>query len=143
MDDGDILRTRDEPIGNELGLTHQEAVFEVKETNESNVLLEHCAGTIDMEYVNSLPNSEKKRFYLSRRIAIPPHVARKKLEQFFDDFDEEAVMVLSAMAKCYVAQTVEGVRSRQMSKGNTTSNPISVSELLNGRGNRLGDGLGI
>lgn len=128
MDDGDILRTRDKPIGNGLRLTHKEVAYEVKQGDQTFV--EHCAGTIDMEYVNSLSNLEKKRFYLSRRIGIPPHVARKKLEQFFDDFDEEAVMVLSAMAKCYVAQTLEGVRSRQILKGKTTSNPISVSELL-------------
>lgn len=120
MDDGDILRTRDEPIE-----TH-EKYEEVKETLD----VEHCAGTIDMGYVMNLPNSEKRRFYLSRRIGIPPHVAKKKLEQFFDDVDDEAAMVLSAMAKCYVAQTLEGVRSKQMSKGKTTSNPISVSELL-------------
>ena len=92
--------------------------------------VEHCAGRIDMKFVMNLPYSEKERFYLSRRIVIPQDVARKKLEQFFDHVDDEAVLVLSTMAKCYVAQTLEVVRSRQMSKGKTTSNPISVSELL-------------
>ena len=147
MDDGDILRPR---LPKPVPECSQESIngspkdstedpnpnpndFELipdDVRNESPILTLSCAGSIDLDYVRSLPKSEKQRFCLSRRAEVPSHVAREKLQQFFGDFDEDSVVVLSMMAKCFVAKTIERARSRRIERSQTTSDPISASELL-------------
>ena len=111
MDDGDILRPR-------AKVPEPEPDFELKSD-------EHDEPNKDYWNVNlmSLSKSDTKRFWLSRRVTLPPHITRRKLEEFFDDVGEETVVVLSMMAKCFVAKIIERARSSCLG-------PIRASGIL-------------
>jgi len=110
MDDGDILRPRAKPI-------IAEPEFELKPDEPKKDYYR----TIDLM---SLSKSDTKRFWLSRRVTLPSHITRRKLEEFFDDVEQETVVVLSMMAKCFVAKIIERARS------SSCLGSISVSEIL-------------
>lgn len=125
MDDGDILRPRPPKV--------VESDFELVSTpgDPKLVLNQSCAGCTDLSHVRSLPESEKRRFCLSRRAQLPSQVARDLLRSSFDDVNEDSVVVLSTMAKCFVVKTIQRVRAGQKARDLSTSNPITVSELRN------------
>ena len=109
MDDGDILRPR-------AKVPEPEPDFELK-SDEPN---EDYQKTLELM---PLSKPDTKRFWLSRRVTLPSHITRRKLEEFFDDVEEETVVVLSIMAKSFVAKIIERARSSCLG-------PIPVSEML-------------
>lgn len=123
MDDGDILRSVPSSSSVKTDLS---SVVPVDPTSS----LVHQQWNFDLSYLNTLTPSEVKRFLLWRRTSFPKEVVRAKLAEYVSGFSENDVVVLSTMAKCYLAKTIESVREKQMEMGVEVNNAISVSDLF-------------
>ena len=150
MDDGDILglrpRVEEDPRVEDPHVEedprvedHADVQCENLEDPRSEFLVQHCAGALNLNNMNSWSESNRHRYYLSTRTTIP---LRDKLEEFIGDSREhhkvdESLLVLSTLAKIFIAKMVERIRIKNV------SNPISKMDLLETNFNCLARGSAI
>ena len=126
MDDGDILGL---PKSGDVQDPHAFVERQNLKDPKNEFLVQHCAGALNLGDVNFWSESNKHRYYLSTRTIIP---LTEKLEEFIGDLQEhdnvdESLLVLSTLAKIFVANKIEDIRR---SKGMDFSRAITKDDLL-------------
>lgn len=131
MDDGDILGLQK---SGDVQDPHVPVQRENLKDPRKEFLVQHCGGELNLRDVKSWSESNKHRYYLSTRTVIP---LEKKLEEFIGDLQDhdtksvdESLLVLSTLAKIFIAEKIENVRRR---KGMDFSCAITKSDLLESR----------
>lgn len=136
MDDGDILGLRPKPVVQDHDdedhdvedhdVEHPEVQCDNPKDPRSEFLVQHCAGALNLNDVNSWSERNKHRYFLSTRTMIP---LREKLEEFIGDKKpvDESLLVLSTLAKSFIAKNIERARIKN---GMNFTSPISKNDLL-------------
>lgn len=124
MDDGDILKPR----------TTHDVHGDISNNDEPDPnlkpdphLMENRGGDFE-----SLSDYDKHRFFLWSRTDVPSDVVRSKLSDVVDldllgeGVEEECIQVLQVLAKGFIAETIEEIRTRDL----FSRDPIKPKELL-------------
>lgn len=121
-DDGDILRPKKKIKPTEENINSTEDL-RLPPDNELNV---HCAGSLDLDFINSLSEENRRRFFLSTRKSIPAEFIKEKLDMFSPGYDSDVLVVLQTLAKCFIGQTIEEIRKKR----NFKPGPIKRSDMV-------------
>ena len=126
MDDGDILGLGSKPKEDASDVAD---LYRAEFSVSNSGLVQHCGGTLDLNLLGS--NYDKKRYFLATRTVVSDEVVREKIENATGyAATDDTVMILSILAKSFIANKIETVRKRQERQGSSSSSPISVSDLL-------------
>lgn len=121
-DDGDILRPK-----KKSKVSEEDASTEDLRLPPNKSLSEHCAGSHDIDFVNSLSDTNRHRFFFSTRKEIPEDFIKEKLDMFATEYDEKCFVVLQTLAKCFIGQMIEDTRK---SLSFQSSDAIQRSDLV-------------
>lgn len=127
MDDGDILKPR---TTNEVDEDVSKSDQPDPSVKPNHLLIENRAGDFE-----SLSDYNKNRFSLWSRTNVPTDLVRSKLSDVVDidligeKAEEECIQVLQVLAKNFIAETVEGIRTRNF----PSKDPIEPSEFIESR----------
>lgn len=124
MDDGDILKpTTTHDVHGDISNNDQPD----PNLKPDPHLMENRAGDFE-----ALSDYNKHRFFLWSRTNVPSTVVRSMLSDVVDldllgkGVEEECIQVLQVLAKAFIAETIEKIRTRDLS----SRDPIKPKELL-------------